>query len=58
MAPESPVFTGSDEEDLQLGERWASDPVLGSGYHATAVLKLVSTCVPSGSAIETCAESS
>ena len=30
MAPESPVFTDSDDEDLKPGERWASDPVLGN----------------------------
>ena len=37
-APASPVFDSC--EDLKPGERWASDPVLGKGYHASALLKL------------------
>ena len=36
----SPVFTDSDDDDLGPGERWASDPVLGRGYFASAQLKL------------------
>lgn len=37
-APGSPVF--EDPGDLKPGERWASSPVLGEGYHATAQLQL------------------